>query len=82
MDDGTTRGGLLRGEVLPDATAVTLTPATSGGSLVEGRAYDYRFVFVDSAIRGIHSERPDDDDRRIGDRCDRTDKLAGDPRRL
>ncbi|TWU06031.1 tandem-95 repeat protein [Stieleria varia] len=48
LDDGTTRGGLLRAEQRPDVTAVSLTDGL-GGVLASGQSYDYRMTFVGTA---------------------------------
>ena len=47
VDNGETRGGILRGEERPLATGVTLAAGNGNGTLFPGDAYSYRFTFVD-----------------------------------
>ncbi|QDT09692.1 tandem-95 repeat protein [Planctomycetes bacterium K23_9] len=48
VDDGETRGGLLRSEQRPDGSGVLLSTGLTSGTLFPGDAYSYRFTFVDS----------------------------------
>lgn len=47
LDDGTTRGGLLRSEQRPDSSGIALSDG-DGGVLTAGLGYDYRLTFVNT----------------------------------
>ncbi|NND97650.1 MAG: cell surface protein, partial [Pirellulaceae bacterium] len=48
VDDGTTRGGILRSEQRPVISGVTLSASTTPGTVFPGSAVKYRVTFVDA----------------------------------
>ncbi|MGB7347734.1 MAG: hypothetical protein WBD20_26155, partial [Pirellulaceae bacterium] len=48
VDKGSTRGGILKSEQVPNSTPVALTAGTTTGTLFPGNSLRYRLTFVDS----------------------------------